>query len=71
MVRYCGVAECNNNDHTVNRVFYSFPGIRKSHYEITCSRHSKWLAALKIDVLPESKRRNFWICEDHFISGLF
>lgn len=68
MVRYCGVIGCNNNDNsTENKVFYRFPIIRKNHYEISHNRYCKWLAALKLDGFTESRRKGFWICQDHFI----
>lgn len=73
MVRYCSISGCNNRNYNSNsNVFYSFPAIRKNHYEITHLRYCRWLDALKIDdFTTESKRKSFFICQDHFISGLF
>lgn len=70
-VKMCG--NRSNRDHT--KTFHRIPcipatgSIMQKKKKLSKERRQIWLASTKRSELPESKLKNFRVCEDHFITG--
>ncbi len=84
MVRYCIVSGCNSHSLEKKLSFHKIPSVIKDTNktyrgnernlerikDLTSRRQDAWIRILKLGKISESRIRNGFVCQKHFLNGI-